>query len=103
MPVSDDQIRDRFVICLKEVLIHERLKDIAHIANTSESYLSQLQKKSRKIPPSLIANFCLSYGYSAHWILTGKGHKKGSSDKSPEEVLIEQNLALVRIIERLTK
>lgn len=100
MLISDNEIRDRYVICIKEVLLNITQREIAESIGTSESYLSQLQAKNRKIPPSQLANFCIKFGYSATWILTGKGSKKESLKRTTEEMLIEQNVKLIEIIRK---
>lgn len=100
--INQNGIRDRFVICLKEVSVNERLRDIAEKSGTSESYLSQLQKKQRKIPASIIANFCIVYHYSPTWILTGVGSMKYLIDRSEAMVKVaEQNRILLEALQVL--
>lgn len=103
MLINENDVRERFVSCLNEVSINTTLKEIAIKSGTSKSYLSQLKTKSRQIPVSMIANFCLAYGYSPTWILTGKGPKKLIIKKDKEERLIDHNEQLLQTIRDLLR
>lgn len=75
MLTIEPEIKKRFLLCINE--IEETEREISDKIGTHNSYLSLLRKsETSKISASLVANFCLVYGYSAHWILTGQGSKK---------------------------
>lgn len=51
----------------------------------------------------MIANFCLNFGYSPVWILTGKGNKKYIAIRTTEEKLINHNEQLLELIRDLLR
>ena len=75
--VTEKEICDRFLSCIDELNQNISVSQIAKTIGTSRSYLSQLKKQtSPNVRASLIANFCLIYGYSPFYIILGKGDRR---------------------------
>lgn len=104
MQITDKNIRDRFILCINELGL--TLDDIAPRIGTHKAYLSALKKnETPKVPVLFIARFCLEFGYSAEYIVKGKGDKKSREPKTREErkieVLEKRIDALIEIIGNL--
>lgn len=96
--LSDAAIRDRFILCLTEVLDQYTQAAVAEAIGTSNPYLTKLKTaENPQVPALLVARFCGTYRYSPYYILLGKGDKK--SGPEPQE---KKDLYYLRIIESLT-
>jgi transcriptional regulator with XRE-family HTH domain len=85
--LDEKAIRDRFLECVNHAaeINGSSVSEIAVNIGSSRAYFSQLKSKENpEVRASLIADFCLTYGYSATYIITGEG-----SRYSKEERLIE--------------
>jgi transcriptional regulator with XRE-family HTH domain len=84
--LDERAIRDRFLECVNHAAQkNTSVSEIAVKLGSSRAYFSQLKtKENPEVRASLIADFCLTYGYSPTYIITGEGSKF-----SKEERLIE--------------
>lgn len=99
MLLSDSAIRDRFLICLTEVLDQHTQAKVAEAIGTTNPYLAKLKTADNpQVPVLVIAKFCNIYRYSPFYILLGKGDKKAGMP-DPQE---KKDLYYLRIIETLT-
>lgn len=97
--LSDDAIRDRFLICLTEVLDQHTQASVAETIGTTNPYLTKLKTADNpQIPVLIIARFCQQYQYSPFYILLGKGDRRGGVPDPAEK----KDIYYLRIIENLT-
>lgn len=80
------ELKDRLQIILNEQ--HLKQKDLANTIKVTEGYISNMLKGKRtNISEALAMIIEQTYGYSAQWILTGKGERyitqSNNSELSP--------------------
>lgn len=90
----ENAIIERLFKCFEDT--GETVKAIADEIDTTQPYLSKIKSAgSTRVSAVLIATFCIKYGYSAEWILTGRGTMKAKPPKTKEDKLIDIIIEMV--------